>query len=80
MISVDSTKSFIFPKTLLITTKSSVTKSSVTKSSVTKSSVTKPSVIHSNILLDLFYVKKTQKKAKEAKTKHRNRSSFKMFF
>lgn len=65
MISVDSTKSFIFPKTLLITTKSSVTKSSV---------------IHSKILLDLFYVKKTQKKAKEAKTKHRNRSSFKMFF
>ena len=65
MISVDSTKSFIFPKTLLITTKSSVTKSSV---------------IHSKILLDLFYVKKTQKKAKEAKMKHRNRSSFKMFF
>ena len=65
MISVDSTKSFIFPKTLLITTKSSVTKSSV---------------IHSKILLDLFYVKKTEKKAKEAKTKHRNRSSFKMFF
>ena len=65
MISVDSTKSFIFPKTLLITTKSSVTKSSV---------------IHSKILLDLFYVKKTHKKAKEAKTKHRNRSSFKMFF
>ena len=70
MISVDSTKSFIFPKTLLIMTKSSVTKSSVTKSSV----------IHSKILLDLLYVKKTQKKQKKQKRNTEIAAALRCFF